>query len=148
MFYLLQSLFLFIVAAFVVGLVIGWVTCRHQPRREGLGWLWFGLTVFVFGLFISASKWIKGSAGLWFDTAMWLFGAYLAGCIIGCLLHQLLRPEAPSAAALSASDKLTSLPSFTAGAAAVAAPVAAAAMPKGPAAIKPYQWQAARIQPA
>jgi predicted flap endonuclease-1-like 5' DNA nuclease len=142
MFYLLSSLSLFIAAAFALGLIVGWVTCRHKPRKEGLGWLWFGLSVFVFGLFISATKWIKGSPGLWFDTAMWLLGAYLLGCLIGCALHQLLSPEAPSEAQLSAVDKLTMLPAV----AAVAAPVAAVATakPASPAAVRPYQWQAAK----
>jgi predicted flap endonuclease-1-like 5' DNA nuclease len=141
MVYLLQTLFLFIAAAFVLGLVIGWITCRHEPRKNGLGWLWLGLSVFVFGLFISASKWIKGTTGLWFDTGMWLFGAYLLGCLIGCMLRQVLSPEPKSAVALSLEDKLTLLP-----AAAVAAPAAvmAAPVPAAPAAIRPYQWQAAR----
>jgi predicted flap endonuclease-1-like 5' DNA nuclease len=149
--YLLSSLLLFIIAAFVLGLAIGWITCRHQPREEGLGWMWVGLIVFVFGLFISASKWIKGSAGLWFDTAMWLFGAYILGCLIGCLLHQLLNPEKPSALALGIQDKLTSLPGASAVATAPAAafaamPVAAAtpAASAAPAAVRPYQWQAAK----
>ncbi len=140
--YLLSSLFLFIAAAFVLGLVVGWRSCKHQPRLEGLGWMWFGLAAFVFGLFISATKWIKGSAGLWFDSLMWLLGAYLLGCMIGCFLNQWLNPAEKSAAELSAIDKLTMLP----GAAVAAAPVAAMAMPKAaaPAAIRPYQWQAAK----
>jgi predicted flap endonuclease-1-like 5' DNA nuclease len=140
--YLLSSLFLFIAAAFVLGLFVGWRSCKHQPRLEGLGWMWFGLAAFVFGLFISASKWIKGSTGLWFDSLMWLLGAYLLGCIIGCFLHQKLSPAEKSAAEMSAADKLTMLPAM----AAVAAPVAAMAMPKpaAPAAIRPYQWQAAK----
>jgi predicted flap endonuclease-1-like 5' DNA nuclease len=141
MFYLLNSLLLFILAAFAVGLVVGWMTCRHQPRLIGMGWLWGGLIFFVFGLFISASKWIKGSAGLWFDSLMWLLGAYLLGCIIGCALHQWLSPEPKSATALSVEDKLTMLP---AAAAAAAVPVAAMAAAPAPAAIRPYQWQAAR----
>jgi predicted flap endonuclease-1-like 5' DNA nuclease len=137
--YLLSSLFIFIALAFILGLAIGWMTCRHQPRQEGLGWLWLGLIVFVFGLFISASKWIKGSTGLWFDTAMWLFGAYILGCLVGCMLHQLLKPDPQTAVEKGAVDKLTML----AGAAAPAAVMAAPA-PAAPAAIRPYQWQAAK----
>lgn len=143
--YLLSSLFLFIAAALVLGLVVGWMSCRHKPRQEGLGWMWVGLAVFVFGLFISASKWIKGSAGLWFDTAMWLFGAYILGCLIGCMLHQLLKPDPLTDVEKSAIDKLTMLRGAAA-TAAVAAPVAALATPKpaATAAIRPYQWQAAK----
>jgi predicted flap endonuclease-1-like 5' DNA nuclease len=139
MVYLLSSLFVFILAAFVVGLVVGWMSCKHEPRKEGLGWMWYGLAAFVFGLFISATKWIKGSAGLWFDTLMWLAGAYLLGCLIGCMISQWLRPAAVTPVALSASDKLTMLP----GAAVAAAAVMAAPKPM-PAAIRPYQWQAAK----
>jgi predicted flap endonuclease-1-like 5' DNA nuclease len=141
--YLLSSLFIFIALAFIVGLVVGWMTCRHQPRQEGLGWLWVGLIVFVFGLFISASKWIKGSLGLWFDTGMWLFGAYILGCLAGCMLHQLFKPEPLTSTEKSVVDKLTLLPGA---ATAVAAPVAAMAMakPAVAAAIRPYQWQAAK----
>jgi predicted flap endonuclease-1-like 5' DNA nuclease len=146
MWYLLSSLFLFIAAAFILGLVIGWITCKHEPRKDGLGWFWFGLSVFVFGLFISATKWIKGSPGLWFDSAMWLFGAYILGCLIGCMISQWLRPEPASKASLSATDKLTMLSSAApvAAAAAVVAVAARPAPPAGPAAVRPYQWQAAR----
>lgn len=132
--YLFSSLFLFIAAAFIVGLIVGWKSCRHDPRLEGMGWMWFGLAAFAIGLFISASKFIAGSAGLWFDSLMWLLGAYLLGCILGCLLQRFLEPAGAMPAGLTAPEKP----------AAAAAPAAAMAKPPASAGIRPYQWQAAK----
>jgi predicted flap endonuclease-1-like 5' DNA nuclease len=130
MWYLTTTLIWWLLAALALGVVVGWFSCRHEPRKEGIGWVGPALVAFIFGLFVCALTLIKGRAGLWFDTAMLFAAAYFIGCCIGCLLGRKAVAAVPAAV--------------------VAAPVAAAVMAKpapvaaAPAAIRPYQWQAAK----
>ncbi len=130
MWYLTTTLIWWLLAALALGVVVGWFSCRHEPRKDGLGWVGLALIAFIIGLFVSALTLIKGKAGLWFDTAMLFAAAYFIGCCIGCLFGRQAVAAVPAAS--------------------VAAPVAAAVMAKpapvaaAPAAIRPYQWQAAK----
>jgi hypothetical protein len=41
MLYLHQTLLLWVIVAAVLGIIVGWLSCRRTPRLEGLGWvLW------------------------------------------------------------------------------------------------------------
>jgi predicted flap endonuclease-1-like 5' DNA nuclease len=150
--YLHQTLWLWIVAAAVLGIAVGWLSCRKLPVREGLGWLTWGIIAFFIGLLICAYLTLPGRLGLWFDTGMIFFFWYVFGCCIGCLLRSLLDPEPLTAAGATAVAKLTTWPESAAlpdmavpMPAPAPAPVPAAApVVTGPALVKPYQWQAAK----
>ena len=131
MWYLTTTLIWWLLAALVLGAIVGWYTCRQEPRKEGLGWLGIGLVAFVIGLFVCALRLLPGKLGLWFDTAMLFFTAYIIGCCIGCLFGRKAVAETVKPVAAVAA------------AAAVVAP-RPAPVPAGPAAVRPYQWQAAK----
>jgi len=142
--YLHQTLWLWIIAAAVLGIIIGWLSCRKQPVLEGLGWLTWGVIAFLLGILICAYLTLPGRLGLWFDTAMIFFFWYVFGCCIGCLSRSLLDPAPLTAAGATAVAKLTTWPESTAMPDMVAPMPAAAPVPAGPALVKPYQWQAAK----
>jgi predicted flap endonuclease-1-like 5' DNA nuclease len=130
MLYLISTFGWWLVLAAIIGLITGWFTCKQTPRKEGLGWLWIALLAFVIGLFVAYTRMVKGVPGLYLDTALLFFAPFIVGCCIGCLLGRGAEAAAPVAAV-----------------AAAAAPVAApkpAPVPAGPAAVRPYQWQAAK----
>jgi predicted flap endonuclease-1-like 5' DNA nuclease len=131
MWYLTTTLIWWLLAALILGAIVGWYTCRQEPRKEGLGWLGIGLVAFVIGLFVCALRLLPGKMGLWFDTAMLFFAAYVIGCCIGCLFGRKAVAETVKPVAAVAA------------AAAVVAP-RPAPVPAGPAAVRPYQWQAAK----
>ncbi|MCA3562997.1 MAG: hypothetical protein IOC90_02475 [Methylocystis sp.] len=142
--YLHQTLWLWIVAAALLGIAIGWLSCRKQPVLEGLGWLTWGVIAFLLGILICAFLTLPGRLGLWFDTGMIFFFWYVFGCLIGCLSRSLLDPEPLTAAGATAVAKLTTWPeSAVLPDMAVPMPASAPAA-AGPTLVKPYQWQAAK----
>jgi predicted flap endonuclease-1-like 5' DNA nuclease len=146
MLYLHQSLLLWVIGAVILGLIVGWISCRRQPRLEGLGWVWWAIIAFLIGLVLLVLMTFSGRTALWFETAMMYVFWYFFGCCVGCALRNFLNPLPLTAAAASAGVKLTTFPDAKTSAPAATAPVAVAAMPKatGLAAVRPYQWQAAK----
>lgn len=142
--YLHQTLWLWIVAAAVLGIVVGWLSCRKQPVLEGLGWLTWGIIAFLVGILICAYLALPGRLGLWFDTAMIFSFWYIFGCLIGCLSRSLLDPPALTAAGATAVAKLTTWPESATMPAMVAPMPSSAPADSGHALVKPYQWQAAK----
>jgi predicted flap endonuclease-1-like 5' DNA nuclease len=138
MLYLHQTLLLWVIAAAVLGLIVGWISCRRQPRLEGLGWVPWAGVAFLVGLIVLVLMSFSGRTALWFETGMMLFFWYILGCCVGCFLRSLIDPLPLAGATVAAVSKLT-----TPGAAAPA-PVMAAPVATGPAMVRPYQWQAAR----
>ncbi len=137
MWYLTTTLIWWLLAALALGLFVGWQACRQEPRREGLGWLKIGIIAFLIGLAIAVLKLLPGKAGLWLDTALLFFAAFVIGCCIGCLFGRRGLAEAVKPAAVMAAAATMAAPK--------AAPaVAKPAIPSGPAAVRPYQWQAAK----
>jgi predicted flap endonuclease-1-like 5' DNA nuclease len=130
MWYLITSLFWWLLAALALGLFVGWTSCSKEPRKEGLGWLGLGLVAFIIGLIVAVLKLLPGKAGLWLDESLLFFASFIIGCCIGCLFGR--RPAAVEVAKPVAA------------AAAVAAVAAAPKAPAGPAMVRPYQWQAAK----
>jgi predicted flap endonuclease-1-like 5' DNA nuclease len=136
-----QLVFPWLLIALVLGVFVGWWSCKAEPRVYGFGWLTWGIVLFIVGLIAAALKLVPGVAGLWLDMLLWLFFAYVLGCFIGCLVGRFLQ----------GSDTGSGLAVAGAAGAAVAAapapkPAAAVAPPKpaGPATVRPYQWQAAK----
>jgi predicted flap endonuclease-1-like 5' DNA nuclease len=130
MWYLITSLFWWLLAALVLGLFVGWSSCSKEPRKTGLGWLGLGLVAFIIGLIVAVMKLLPGKAGLWLDEALLFFASFIIGCCIGCLfgrrsVAEVAKPAVAAVAAVAAAPK-------------------AAPIPTGPAAVRPYQWQAAK----
>jgi predicted flap endonuclease-1-like 5' DNA nuclease len=144
MLYLHQTLLLWVIGAVIIGLIVGWISCRRQPRLEGLGWVLWAVIAFLIGLVLLVLMTFSGRTALWFETAMMFVFWYFFGCCVGCALRNFLNPLPLTAAAASAGVKLTTFRDAKPMAPAVPAPVAAMPAATGPAAFRPYQWQAAK----
>ena len=136
MWYLTTTLFFpWLLIALLLGLAVGWWSCRQQPRQEGIGLFGLVLLLFVVGLIICALTLIPGLNGLWFDTAMHFLFWYLLGCCIGCLLGRMGLADTMQPAAVMAGAAVAAMPKPA---------MPKPAIPAAPAAVRPYQWQAAR----
>ena len=113
MWYLISTLLLPVILAIALGLIVGWMTCTREPGRFWTGWVPLGTLAFAVALLVAVLKWVKGRNGLALDTGLLLFGAYIAGCCLGCVLKQwlsrsstpvLASAAAPAAAAIMPRD--------------------------------------------
>ena len=130
--YLISNLWGWMVVAAVLGLVVGWLTCRPAgadgPANWFGGWLPWALAAAFVGLVAAMLAWLPGRSGLWLETALLLFASYIVGCCLGCWFRQM----APDARAKSL---------------AVAGIGRDAAVPPPAAAFTPSEPQAAPIEP-
>ena len=85
MLYLAIQFAWFLVAAFAIGLVFGWLTGRGGPRGfasgpvAGLALLWAALAALVW------FRLVNDQAAFWIETALLYLLAYAAGCLVGSL---------------------------------------------------------------
>ncbi|MEI5664198.1 hypothetical protein WBO78_04595 [Bosea sp. CCNWLW174] len=85
MLYLATQFAWFLLAAFAMGLVFGWLTGRGGPRGFaggpvlGLAMLWAALAALVW------LRLVNDQAAFWIETALLYLLAYAAGCLIGSL---------------------------------------------------------------
>lgn len=85
MLYLATQFAWFLLAAFAIGLVFGWLTGRGGPRGfasgpvVGLAMLWAALAALVW------LRLLNDQAAFWIETALLYLLAYAAGCLIGSL---------------------------------------------------------------
>lgn len=91
MFYLIQSYWLWLLLALVLGLAVGWFTSVRGRGRPPEGWLpgwlkWAG-AFFLAGLVVALLKWLPGRSGLHLETALLSFAAYIGGCFLSVLLQ-------------------------------------------------------------
>ncbi|HEV7338142.1 MAG TPA: hypothetical protein VGO06_19370 [Bosea sp. (in: a-proteobacteria)] len=131
MLYLALHFVWFLVAAFAIGLVFGWLTCRG-----GLRGLMSGPVLLVVLLWGGAAAlvWLRAlnnQPAFWVETGLLYVAVYAAGCLVGCLLKgsevvpeaalalpapRLALPQpapglpAPAAAARSASTEPAPMP--------------------------------------
>ncbi len=80
--YLISQYLWWLVLALILGVVVGWMTCRDQPRQWG--WLPLGIVIAVLALLLTLFRFINGIAALWVETGLLFFTVYLAGCCLGC----------------------------------------------------------------
>ena len=76
-----------LLAAFLLGLGMGWIAVVHRARgvsKVTARWL-AALAVVLVGL--AAAKIVPGRFGYWLDLGLILFGCYLVGCAIGSWLR-------------------------------------------------------------
>ena len=87
--YLVSSIWGWMLAALVLGLIIGWWTCSRERGSWFSGWVPIALILFAVGLVAALLAWFPGRPGLWLETALLLFASYIAGCCLGCWFKQL-----------------------------------------------------------
>lgn len=86
MLYLAFHFVWFLVAAFAIGLVFGWLTCRGGLRGLLSGpslvalLLWAGAAALVW------FRLLNDQPALWVETGLLHVAAYAAGCLVACLL--------------------------------------------------------------
>lgn len=118
MLYLATQFAWFLLAAFGIGLAMGWITCTGGKVR-----FWTGPIPLLAGAWaaVAALTWLQvvnGVAALWLETALLYVAAYLAGCCLACFVRTLFAhrdsvlaiaganvgsiPEAPAAPAVAA----------------------------------------------
>jgi predicted flap endonuclease-1-like 5' DNA nuclease len=100
MWYLIQQYAFWLLAALVIGLVIGWLTFAPRKTSWWGGWVPVAAIAFVAGVLLAITRMIPGVPGLWLDTALLFFTTYIAGCFLGSWLRGLLgvRETAPQMA--------------------------------------------------
>jgi predicted flap endonuclease-1-like 5' DNA nuclease len=86
MYYLISQFGWYLLAALIIGLITGWLTCRDEKLRWG--WLPLGLLVALVALLLTVFRFVNGLPALWIETALLMFAIFLAGCSIGCLFRQ------------------------------------------------------------
>lgn len=137
MMYLINQLWLWLLLAFILGLVIGWMTCSREPTRWWTGWVPWGTAAFLVGVLAAVLKWLPDRSGYMLDSGLLLFAFYIMGCCIGCLIKQWLSGASePAAVAVAAAPVAARVATQAAQPApapvAVAAPVAKVPEPEQP----------------
>jgi len=76
-----------LLAAFLLGLGMGWIAVVH--RAQGVSKVWArwlaALAAVLVGL--AVARIVPGRFGYWLDLGLILFGCYLVGCAIGSWLR-------------------------------------------------------------
>lgn len=135
MLYLAIQFAWFLLAAFAIGLVFGWLTLGAGRRgaaagpMAGLAVLWTALAALVW------FRLVNDQAAFWIETALLYLLAYAAGCLIGGLFAgragEVLPALAPPSPRLALPQPAPALPGPTARESVVGtAPAEPAAMPK------------------
>lgn len=107
MLYLASQFVWFLVAAFCLGLVMGWLS--HEGRDRQLWHPRLGLLAGVVAL-AAALTWshtVNGVGALWVESALLFVVAYVAGCLLGTMLASARRAEPVVAAATVAPATAT-----------------------------------------
>lgn len=129
MLYLAIQFAWFLVVAFAIGFVFGWLTGRGGPRRfasgpvAGLAILWAALAILVW------FRLVNDQAAFWIETALLHLLAYAAGCLFGSLFAG----EGEALPALAAPTPRLALPQPAPALPAPSAP----AVPAGPRDVEP-----------
>jgi predicted flap endonuclease-1-like 5' DNA nuclease len=127
-YYLISQFGWYLLAAFIIGLITGWLTCNREQRQWG--WLPIGLLVALVALLLTWTRIINGVPALWIETALLMFALFLLGCCLGCIIKQAFSGEHTGGGVREWHKDIG-------GAAPVAAMAAVAAMAPRPAAAAP-----------
>jgi predicted flap endonuclease-1-like 5' DNA nuclease len=83
-----------LLAALIMGSIIGWQTWSNKKRRSWFaGWAKWGAAAFGIGLVAALLRILPGRWGLWLETAILSFIAYIFGCFVGGWLQLILKTE-------------------------------------------------------
>ncbi|HEY5794089.1 MAG TPA: hypothetical protein VIU82_03665 [Bosea sp. (in: a-proteobacteria)] len=108
MLYLASQFVWFLVAAFGLGLVMGWIS--HDGGRLKLGGKVAGWFVVLWGLGAALTwlQFLNGAPATWVESALLFTAAYVAGCA----LAELLRGARPLAEVAAPAEAEAAAPSF------------------------------------
>lgn len=87
MLYLATQFLWFLVAAFVVGFAMGWITRDGAKQGSGKGALIVAALLWALGAALGWSQWLNGTAALWLESALLFLAVYVVGCALGALAH-------------------------------------------------------------
>jgi Ca2+/Na+ antiporter len=76
-----------LLAAFVLGLGMGWIAVVHRGRMLSGEMMRRILVVLVVVVGVALARAIPGRAGYWLDLGLVMFALYVAGCAIGSALR-------------------------------------------------------------
>lgn len=102
MLYLASQFVWFLAAAFVLGLVMGWIGQDGSKLRLGgaaAGWF---AAIWGLGAALTWLQFLNGAPAVWVETALLFSAVYVAGCVVGALLsgtRASAEAEPPSAVA-------------------------------------------------
>ncbi|RDJ23224.1 hypothetical protein DWF00_21525 [Bosea caraganae] len=104
MLYLATQYAWFLLAAFAMGGVMGWISCTGRLRFSGplpyLAGAWLVVAA------LTGLQGVNGAAALWIETGLLYLAAYLVGCGLACLIRGTLMSAMPEpVAAGSATAK-------------------------------------------
>src|ERR1700761_9024171 len=86
MVYLVMFHWGWLLASFVLGLAMGWISVVQRGGLSKVTSRWvIALIVVLVGL--AAARVVPGRFGYWLDLGLILFACYLIGCTIGALLR-------------------------------------------------------------
>ncbi len=88
--FLIEKFWVPMLIAALLGVCIGWVTCRRTESSWSSSWLPFAIAAFVTGTFAALQIGLPGRPGLWLESALLMFASYIVGCCIGCALRALM----------------------------------------------------------
>lgn len=90
-----------LLAAAVLGLMIGWVSVARRSDGLSVRSMRWGLAVIALLLGIAVARLVPGRFGYWLDLGLSLGAVYVIGCVIGAWLRE--RVIARAAARTSAT---------------------------------------------
>jgi predicted flap endonuclease-1-like 5' DNA nuclease len=128
-----------LLAALIIGCVVGFATVARPRARWLDGPSGLALLVFALAIIVALARLLPGRPGYWLDLGVLMVAAYLIGCLIGWLVKFASTGSEPALATAGAVGSGT----VAARATASAAPVAAAREP----APQPAEPQAAPALP-
>jgi predicted flap endonuclease-1-like 5' DNA nuclease len=131
MFYLIETYWVWFVAAVLAGAVVGyWISSTKDPLLHGYGgWLGWVSIAFGVGLIVAIFGELPDRAGLYLETLLGVVFAYVVGSLAGALLRKawsLAEPATTPGAARSSEPSTPTIdeaPSVVSGAAAEPLPV-------------------------
>src|ERR1700742_4530965 len=111
MVYVFENFSIWLLAALIVGLIVGWLTWSRARRRSWFaGWALWGAIAFGIGVIVALLRLLPGRSGLWLETALLSFIVYIAGCFLGGWLNSLLTAKPAGAAKRPARRRAAARP--------------------------------------
>jgi predicted flap endonuclease-1-like 5' DNA nuclease len=107
MIYLIGQFWLWLFAALVLGLAVGWFTFRGRDGAFWRGLIPWAMLLGV-GALVAASRVFRDGPGFWVDLGMLLTGCYFIGCFLGDLWKGRLAEE--TAPAVARADPVFPVP--------------------------------------
>lgn len=93
MLYLASQFVWFLIAAFALGFVIGWLGQDGGKRQLWHPRLGYVAAAWALAALIVWTQTLNGVAALWVESALLFVAAYAAGCVLGAIAHAALQPQ-------------------------------------------------------